>query len=163
MKVFIKNKLISLGGSSEVKNEQGEPVFTVKGKFISPTKKKKMYDMQGNLLYVIRNRYWNFLYNKTFVYDANNIRVATVKKNKWSVTRKFEIEDTPDAMSIEGKFFGLTSKILRNETQVGTITREITLVRDSFALEADEKDIAFLTALVVAFDNLQDKRQKDND
>ena len=98
-----------------------------------------------------------------FVYDANNIRVATVKKNKWSVTRKFEIEDTPDAMSIEGKFFGLTSKILRNETQVGVISRELTLARDSFALEADEKDIAFLTALVVAFDNLQDKRQKDND
>ena len=32
MKLYIKNKLISLGGGSEVLNENKEPVFKVKGK-----------------------------------------------------------------------------------------------------------------------------------
>ncbi len=37
MKVIIKNKFFSLGGSSSVKNENGEDVFFVKGKVLSPT------------------------------------------------------------------------------------------------------------------------------
>ena len=60
MKVFIKNKFFSIGGDSEVYNEEKKPIYKIDGKFFSWTKKKKMYDMEGNLLYVIRNRFWNF-------------------------------------------------------------------------------------------------------
>jgi len=163
MKVFIKNKLISLGGSSEVLNENEEPVFKVKGKIFTFTKKKKMYDMQGKLLYTIRNKYWTFLSRKVLVYDANGDRVATIKKGKWSFNKKIEILDTENEMSIDGKFFSLESRIMRNDKPVATITREITLVRDAFTLEADEKDIAFYTAIVIAFDNLKDKTLNDRD
>jgi len=163
MKVFIKNKLISLGGSSEVLNEKEEPVYKVKGRFFTFTKKKKMYDMEGKLLYTIRNKYWTFLCHKTMVFDANGDKVATIKKSKWSFNRKHEILDTENEMSIDGKFFSLESRILRNGVPVATITRKITLVRDAFTLEADEKDIAFYTALVIAFDNLNDKRTNSRD
>ncbi len=163
MRLFIKNKLISLGGSSEVLNEREEPVFKVKGKFFTFTKKKKMYDMQGKLLYTIRNKYWTFFCDKTLVRDASGNKVATIKKGKWSFNQKFEILDTENEMSIEGKFFSRESRIMRNGKPVATITREITLVRDAFTLEAEEKDIAFYTALVIAFDNLKDKKMKDRD
>jgi len=162
MKVFIKNKLISWGGSSVVLNENEEPIYKVKGKIFTFTKKKKIYDMEGNLLYVVRNRYWNWLANKVFVKDARTgERVATVKKHNWSVNFKYEILDTEDEMSIDGKFFSLTSHIIKNGQPVATINREITLIRDAFSLEADEKDIPFYTALVIAFDNIKDKRLKD--
>ena len=161
MKVFIKNKLVSLGGSSVVLNENEEPVFKVKGKFFTFTKKKKMYDMQGKLLYTIRNKYWTFMCRKTIVFDANGDKVATIKKSKWSFNHKYEILDTENEMSIDGKFFSLESRIMRNEKPVATITRKITLVRDAFTLEADEKDIPFYTALVIAFDNLGDKKSKE--
>ena len=161
MRVFIKNKLVSLGGSSEVLNENEEPVFKVKGKIFTFTKKKKMYDMQGKLLYTIRNKYWTFLCHKTMVIDAEGNKVATIKKSKWSFNRKHEILDTENEMSIDGKFFSRESRIIKNGKPVATITREITLVRDAFMLEADEKDIAFYTALVIAFDNLNDKKLKD--
>lgn len=161
MKVFIRNKFLSLGGSSEVLNEQKAPIFKVKGKIFSPTRKKKIYDMEGNLLYVVRNKYWNFLYNRTFIYDADKNRVATIKKNKWGITGNYAIEDTVDGMSIEGKFWGLTSKIMRNGQVVGVITRNITLINDAFTLEADEKDMPFLTSIVIAFDNIKDKRRED--
>ena len=69
--------------------------------------------------------------------------------------------DTADQMSIDGKFFSRKSTIMKNDEPVATITREFTLVEDAFTLEADEKDIAFYTALVIAFDNLKDKREKD--
>lgn len=88
-------------------------------------------------------------------------RVATIKKHNWSVNRKYEILDTEDEMSIDGKFFSLTSQIMKNGQPVTKIEREVTLIRDAFSLEADEKDIPFYTALVIAFDNIKDKRLKD--
>lgn len=160
MKVFIKNKLISIGGSSEVTNEEGDTIFKVKGKFLSPTKKKLMYDAEGKLLYTIRNKFWYFFYNRTLVLDAEKNRVAAIKKSRWSLNRKYEIEDTPDEMTIEGKFLGITSNILRNGEVTATITRNITLVNDAFTLDAEEKDIPFLTALVIALDNITDDREK---
>ena len=161
MKVFIKNSLISLGGSSEVFDEENKPIFIIKGKVFSPTKKKKMCDANGNLLYTIRNKYWTMFYNKIFVIDPEGNRVATIKKGKWSLNRKYKIEDCVDSMEIQGKFFSRTSNILRNGEVAGVITREITLVRDAFSLDADEKDIPFLTALVIALDNLGDKIREE--
>lgn len=160
MKVFIKNKLISWGGSSEVVNEKKEPMFTVRGKFFTLTKKKRMYDVEGNLLYIIRNRYWNFLSHKVFIYDAEKNKVATIKKGKWSLNAKYQIEDCVDDMSIEGKFWGRTCKILRNGKEVGVIVKDFTLLKDSFTLDAEEKDINFFTALVIALDNITDKRDR---
>ncbi|MBQ8908606.1 MAG: LURP-one-related family protein [Clostridia bacterium] len=163
MKVYIRNKMISWGGDSEVLNESQAPVFRVEGKVVTCTKKKRMYNMKGELLYTIRNRFWNGFFNKVFVYNAEGVRVATIKKNKFSFSARYHIVDTEDEMSIEGKLFSRFSTIMRNGQPVATITREFTVVNDAFTLEAEEKDIPFFTALVIAFDNLKDKRQGDRD
>ena len=119
--------------------------------------------MEDKLLYTIRNKYWTFFCDKVMVFDADGERVATIKKSKWSWNLKYEILDTENEMSIDGKFFSLKSRIMRNGNPVATISREFTLVKDAFSLEADEKEIAFFTALVIAFDNLKDKKQKERD
>lgn len=161
MKVYIKNKAISLGGSSDVLDENQNPIYKVKGKVFSPTKVKKMYDMEGKLLYKIRNRWFNFFANKTYIFNAENTKVATIKKDKWSINTKYEIEDCVDDMQIEGKLFRRDSKIMRNGKQVGMITQEFTIIADCFCLEAEEAEVPFLTALVIGFDNIKDKIQKD--
>lgn len=161
MKVFIKNKAVSLGGSSTVLNENQEEVFTVKGKLFTFTRKKRMYDKEGKLLYTIRNKYWSFFSHRALVFDSEGERVATIKKNRGSLNLEYEILDTEDEMSISGKFFSGKSSIMKNGEEVATITREFALFKEAFSLEADEKDIAFYTALVIAFDNLNDERDKD--
>ena len=163
MKLFIKNKLVSLGGSSTVTNENGEDVFIVEGKAFSPTKKKLIYDKNHNLLYIVRNRWFNFFADKVFVFDNENNKLATIKKGKFSFNHKFAIEDCDDEMSIDGKFFSRTSQIMRNGEVAGVITRDVTIINDAFILEADEKDIPFLTAIVIAFDNIKDKMQNKHD
>lgn len=161
MKVFIKNKLLSLGGDSDVLNENKEPIFKVKGKIFSFTKKKKLYNMQGELLYTIRNKFWNIFSNKVYIKNSQGDRVATIKKNKWSWNKNYKILNTEDDLEIEGKFFSFKSQIIKNEQLVATINRQFTIVTDAFSLEADEKDIAFYTAIVIALDNIVDKRSKD--
>ena len=58
------------------------------------------------------------------------------------------------------KFFSLTCNILKNGEVVGTIRREINLVADSFELDAKDEDAQFLVALVIAIDNIGDKKRK---
>ena len=161
MKLYIKNKAITIGGSSEVVNENKEPVYEVKGKWFTFTRKKKMYDMEGKLLYTIRNKYWSFGSHKALVFNAEGERVATIKKGRFSLNLNYEILDTENEMSIEGKFFTGKSTIMKNGKPVATISREFSLFKEAFALETEEEDIAFYTALVVAFDNLNDERDKD--
>lgn len=162
MKLFIKNKIFSLGGGSEVLDATGKPAFVVKGKVFSFTKKKKIFDANNKLLFTIKNRFFNFFSHKVYIYDADGERVATIKKNKWSFNLNYKIEDTPEQMEIVGKFFDPESKIVRNGEVVGTITRQITFIADSFQLEASEEDIAFMTALVIGLDNLVDEKRRDD-
>lgn len=161
MIVYIKNKIISLGEGSDVLDEKQQPIFKIKGKVFSITRKKMMYDMEGKLLYTIRNKFWTMFSDKVLVKDAEGNLVATIKKGKWSFNAKYEILNTDNDMSIDGKFFNRTSRIMKNGQAVATITREFTLIRDAFSLEAEEQDIPFFTALVVAFDNLKDKIRND--
>lgn len=163
MKVYIKNKVFSFGGSSKVYNEMKETIFIVKGKFFSPSCKKMIYDTQKNLLYVIKNRLFNFFGHKVYIFDNKKNKLATIKKGKWSFSANYSIEDCIDAMEISGKHWKRTSQIFRNGQVIGTIKNNFDLFKDSFTLEADEKDIPFLTALVIAFDNIRDSRSNDND
>nr|MCR5113781.1 hypothetical protein [Acholeplasmatales bacterium] len=58
MELVIRNKWISLGGSSVVKDINENDVFFVKGKIFSFTKKKFLEDMNHNLKFMIRNKFW---------------------------------------------------------------------------------------------------------
>ncbi|MBR2909836.1 MAG: LURP-one-related family protein [Clostridia bacterium] len=161
MKVFIKNKIVSIGGSSIVTNEQGDEVFKIEGKVLSPRKKKLMYDKDGNLIYIIRNRFFNMFAHKVHIFDAEKNRLATIKKNKFSFNLKYQIENCVDEMELQGQWFKGESLIMKNGEQVGVIKKEFSIFADSYTLEADEKDIPFLTALCIAFDNLIDEKNKD--
>lgn len=159
MKVYIKNKFVSLGGSSTVKNENGDDVFFVKGKIMSPTHVKHVCDASGKKLYKVRNKWFNYFVYRAYVYDENKTKIARVKHPLFS-GKKFVIEGYKDEILIHGDFFSPHSTITRNGKEIGTITRQFDLLVDSFCLEADESEMPFLIALVIAIDNILDKITK---
>lgn len=158
MKVYIKNRVFSLGQGSSVVDENKNALFNVKGRAISITRKKFLYDANGQLLYSIRNKWINFFVHKAYIYDASGSKIATVKDKWFNVNQEYFVMGYKDEIKIQGKFFGLTSQILRNGNVIGTVRRQITFIADAFELEADERDIPFLIALVVALDNIHDNR-----
>ncbi len=158
MKVYIKNRVFSLGQGSSVVDENKNALFDVKGRAISITRKKFLYDANGQLLYSIRNKWINFFVHKAYIYDASGSKIATVKDKWFNVNQEYFVMGYKDEIKIQGKFFGLTSQILLNGNVIGTVRRQITFIADAFELEADERDIPFLIALVVALDNIHDKR-----
>ncbi len=158
MKVVIKNKFFSLGGSSSVKNENGEDVFFVKGRFLSPTHVKWVCDKEKHKLYKVRNKWFNFINERAYVYEGKT-KVAKVKHPLFS-GKKFVVEGYKEEILINGDFFSAQSTITRNGKPVGTINREFAVVNDTFTLEAEEKDMPFMIALVIAIDNILDKITK---
>ena len=162
MKLYVKNKLISVGGSSDVLNENQEPHFKVVGKVFSPTKKKVITDLEGNALFTVRNKFWRFFVKSAFVYDANGEKIAKVKKKFWSFRNRFFVEGYKDEIAVEGEFFNRHMPVLKNGEKIGTISREFSLFQDAYCVESDESEIPFLVALTVAIDNIFDEERKDN-
>ncbi len=158
MKVVIKNKLLSVGGSSSVKDVNGADAFFVKGRIFSPTHVKWVCDKNKNKLFKVRNKWFNFVNERAFVFEGKT-KVASVK-HPFMSGKKFVVEGYKDEIIIDGDFFSLRSDIIRNGALVGTIYREISLVSDTFTLEADEADMPFMIALVIAIDNIVDKITK---
>ncbi len=160
MKVYIKNKFWSIGGGSDVVDENKNPVYKVKGKVFSITRKKYLCDMEGNRLYTIRNKWFNWFIHKAYIYDKDKHKIATVKDKWFNIDQKYFVTGYKDEIKINGKFFSLTAEILRNGEVIGTIRRQITFLLDAFELEAKEEDMPFLIALIIAIDNIQDKKYK---
>lgn len=157
MKVYIKNKLISIGGSSTVTDENKEVIFKVKGKWLSPTRKKLIYDKDGNLLFIVKNKLINWFVHKAYILDSNKNKIATVKEKYLNLKGEYFISDHPDEIKIEGKFFSLNSQILKNGEVMGSINRAVMSLTDCYELDAKKEDLPFLVALIIAVDNIKDK------
>ena len=88
MRVFIENLWSLVSENSEVRNENFEPIFTVKGRdFFSISKKKSIYGRDGALLYTVRNNLLDLLFYRVNVTDADGKRVATVKKSVFDLSK----------------------------------------------------------------------------
>ena len=165
MRVFIENLWSLVSENSEVRNENFEPIFTVKGRdFFSISKKKSIYGRDGALLYTVRNNLLDLLFYRVNVTDADGKRVATVKKSVFDLSKKYKILNTEQQITVEGSIFEKGIYIMRNGQEIAHVTVNssvFSLTRsDSYSLDADEKDIPFLTALVIAIDNLRDRRRR---
>lgn len=160
MKIIIKNKFFSLRGSSNVEDESGRALFQVKGKFFTFTAEKELYDMNGKLLYTIRNKFFNWWYPSAYICDANGNKLARIKRNL-SIKHDYSIEGINSDIRLDGTFWGYTSKVYRDNKFIGTLKKEFWAMRDYFTLEVEDgEDAAFLVALVIALDNIQDKAER---
>ena len=162
MQVSIRNKWVSLGGSSTVKDMDEKDVLFVKGKFFSVTRKKFVKDLEENLLYTVRNKFWTFFVKKAMVYDKDGNQIAFIKRKFFSVHDRYFIECKYGQMEIKGNILGFDYHIYLNGEEVGHISRKISL-RDSFILDLkDGLELPFYVALVIAIDNITDNRRDDS-
>ena len=165
MKLFIKNKLVSFGGSSFVTDESDKEVYRVKGKMFSPTHKKKVYDMQGKLLFVVRNKFWQMFSKNCFVYNAEKVKIAKIQSKNWDFKNAYYIMGYNDEIQFSGRFMqfpNMELSISKNGKKIGTLTKNFTIVRDSYTLDIEsEEDAPLFVALTIAVDNILDQRRKD--
>ncbi|MBP5404742.1 MAG: LURP-one-related family protein [Clostridia bacterium] len=168
MKYVIKNKFISLGGSSTVTDDAGNDLFLVKGKIFTFTKKKQILSLNKEILYQVRNKFFALFLPKVYLMDAEGNEILMIKKKSFfSLRQDFDIvtpEGAEHAYSIDGDMIGRHYDILDNGIPVAHVRRNFNLVKDSFWLETDMTENApFFIAFVIALDNYYDKLRSDND
>ena len=167
MKLFVKNRMFSLGEGSFVLDESQNKVFNVRGKWgiFSPTHKKKVYDMEGNLLYIIRNKFWHFFKRTCYVYDADKERILSISEKIFNFKNDFEVEGYQDEITFEGKMFqfpNINLEIIKNGENIGRLTKQWDMWRDSYCVEVpNNEDAALMVALTIAVDNVFDRRKKN--
>lgn len=159
MRLYIKNHLFGLKGSSSVVDERGISVFQVEGKAMSPTHKKFICDLRGNKLFTVRNKFWRLFRRSALVYGQNGEKIGKMKERLF-VGLEF-IDDY--GIEVKGKLFqGI--QVLRNGQLIGWFCRKynsaLLLERDTYTLDVyNSCDAALLVAIVIAYDNICDDRR----
>lgn len=158
IRLVVKNKFVSLKGSSTVKDENDEPRFQVDGKFLSLRRKKFVKTLDGTLLYRVQNKFFTFIFHKCYVYDAQDNLVAFVKQRFKLIGDKFKVESPQGDLEIQGDVINRNFTVVRGGVPIGEIKQHLITLRDGFTITAfDDKDASFLVALVIAIDNIYDK------
>ena len=161
MKLIIKNKILSLRGSSTVTNEMGEDVFVVKGKFFSFGKKKYICDMEGNKLLAVRNKLSRSLLHAAYLYDQTGKKMG-VLQIKVALTETYKVEKCQDNIEIKRSEDHQGLAITKNDEIIGVLIKRTTSFKDSFVVDClKDSEAALLTALVIAMDNIEDNTVND--
>lgn len=162
MQVYIRNNWITIGGSSTVKDLNEKELYRIKGKIFSFTRKKEVNTLDGKLLYLVRNKFWSFFVKKAYVYDDKGTQVAFIKRKFFSVHDRYFMDTKLGQIEIVGNIFLFNYKILLGGKEIGHVARKVSL-RDSFVLTIDDSyELPFFIALVIAIDNITDRRREEN-
>ena len=160
MKLAIRNKWISLRGSSVVKDLEEKDVLKVQGKFWTLTRKKFVQTLEGETKFIVRNRFWHFFVWRALVLDPNKKVVATIRRKVFSFHDRYFINSDYGNFEIKGNILLFNYQILRDGKEIGHVARKISM-RDSYVLTIDDaEDYYFFVALVIAIDNISDARRQ---
>ena len=161
MQLQIKNKWISLRGSSIVHDMEDKDYLKVKGKFFTFTAKKFINNLNDETLYIVRNKFWSLFGRKAFIMDKDGNIITTVRRKIFSLHDRYFIESSRGAMEIKGNILQFDYHITVDGREIGHIARRISL-RDSFVLDIpDDEDAAYFVALVIAIDNITDRKDRN--
>ncbi len=163
MQLYFKNKLMTIGGSSTVVDQDQNIVYKVKGRILSPTKYKKIYDQDGKLLFIVKNKLVRFFNTTVFIMDAKKNKLVTVTQKYFSVG-KYEVKDSEDEIEIQkdGVLFHYT--VFFNGNKFAEFKRgKFLALTDNILVDVEDPSQAGLAvAFAVCFDNVNDRRAKDS-
>ena len=165
IELAIRNKWISLRGSSVVKDVNEKDVLKVQGKFWTFTAKKFIQTLDGETKYIVRNKFWRLFVYRAFVLDPKtNEKVATIRRKVFSLHDRYFMDTKYGRIEIKGNILCFDYHIYLDGKEIGHVSRKISL-RDSFVLTLndDNADIYFYVALVIAIDNITDQRSANSD
>ncbi len=161
MDLMIRNKWISLRGSSVVRDENENDVMKVKGKFFTLTRKKFVQTLEGETKFIVRNKFWRLFAYRAYVMTPDKHKVARIRRKIFSFHDRYFIQSDIGDLEVKGNILLHDYHIYLNGEEVGHIARKISL-RDSYVLHLEEGiDPEFYLALVIAIDNITDQRREN--
>ncbi|SES40895.1 LURP-one-related/scramblase family protein [Psychrobacillus sp. OK032] len=148
-KLYIKQKVFSLGGKFTIKDQQEKDVYYVEGSFMQIPKTFSIMDTTRKEIALITKKVFSFL--PKFFVEVNGLEVLTIKK-EFSF---FKARYTIDAAGIEvnGNWWDMDFQVLQHGEVIGEVSKEWFTWGDSYKVQVlDEEMEGVIIALVVAID-----------
>jgi len=154
MKLYIKEKAISVKDKFFVRNEKGDKVYEIRRKF-EPAIGLKLYifDMDGKELAYIKEK--NISVKPKFKIFVGGEHTATIEKKVIALKPKYEVEEL--GWTIKGNLLEHNYKIVGDKGEAMNIHKGRLTLSDSFVLEfTDKNHVLEALTVVLAIDSVMD-------
>lgn len=158
MRLYMKQKLMSLKGDFEIYDENQYPVYHVEGKMFSVGRKLWIYDSQSHeeLAYIEQKVMTLLARMDVYVKDAH---VASIVKKISFFKPKYEVEGLD--WTIQGDIFAYDYQILdRDGYLIADIQKKYLAWSDTFEFNILEEDVdpIMVIAIILAIDAVMDSQ-----
>ncbi|MCX7841657.1 MAG: LURP-one-related family protein [Clostridia bacterium] len=152
VRLYIRQKVFSIGDKYNILNEQGQPVFSVSSEIFTFGAKIHLYDVTGLELFFIQQKLFRFL-PEYHIYSGDNVS-AIVKKEFSFLRPRLNIDSQFGNFTFEGNLFGMDFVIMNNGNVVGELHKKWLSFGDTYELTVyDDDNAPFFCALAIAIDN----------
>ncbi len=151
MKLYIKQKLFSIGDKYSVFDENQNIVYSCQGEIFTLGNKLHLCDASGKEVVFIKQRLFTFL--PKFELFVNGELFATLNKKFTFFYKKIEVESPHGNIVIDGSFWDHTYTITVNGQIFGSVHKEWLTWGDVYQLDINtEEHTEFFVSLVLAID-----------
>ncbi|NMA65225.1 MAG: hypothetical protein GX957_03155 [Clostridiaceae bacterium] len=152
IKLYIKQKVFSIGDKYSITNELGQPVFYVQGEIFTFGAKIHLYDVTGAELYFIQQKLFRFL-PEYHIYNGSSLS-AIVKKEFSFFRPRLNITSQFGDFTFEGNLFAMDFAIYNNGRMIGELHKKWLSWGDSYELIIHDDNLApFFCALAISIDH----------
>ena len=160
VKLYIQQKVFSIGDRYNIVNETGQPVFSVKSEIFTFGAKIHLYDVTGAELYYIQQKLFKFL-PEYHIYNGDS-QCAVIKKEFSFLKPRLNITSQFGDFTFEGNLFAMDFEILNNGNLAGELHKKWLSWGDSYELAVyDDNNAPFFCALAIAIDNCLHNENKN--
>ncbi|MFT7670963.1 MAG: hypothetical protein ACI8X5_003678 [Planctomycetota bacterium] len=153
MKFIMRERLWSMGGRYDIREESGEDAYYVKGKVFSIGDKLSFCDLDERELAYIEQKIFNW--GPTYEIHSGGQRLAVVKKKLFTIFKcRFDVDvPGPNDLEAEGDFLHHEYAFTRNGRTVASVSKRWFSWTDTYGIDiGEEEDPVLLLASAVVID-----------
>ena len=152
MKLYIKQRVFSLGDKYNIYNEGQQLIYHVKSQLFSFGAKLFLMNERDEEQYFIKQKITFFL--KRYEIYKGNLLCASIEQKLGFFKSQITINSTYGDFEVIGNLWGLDYEIQKDGVYFGAVHKAFLSWGDSYELDIpEETDPAFFAAVVVAIDN----------
>ncbi len=152
MKLYIKQRVFSLGDKYDVYDADENVVFNVESEIFTIGAKLHLCDTSGNELYYIKRKL-TFLLAEYEIYKGDDL-CAVVSQEFALFRSKLIVDSSFGSFDINGEFLSMDYEIMKDGEYFGSVHKVWLSWGDTYELDIPEDENAgFLCSLVIAIDN----------
>ena len=152
---IMRQRLMAFGEDFNINNAAGQPCFKIDGKVRMVKESLKFRDMQGNMLYKLDEKVLRIRESFDILYPDGRLAAKVHNAIIDPLREKFTIEiPGKENMITRGKVMWAQYDILRNQTQVGKISKQFSWIgRDQYVVDVlHGEDDCLILAITVVID-----------